>query len=198
MNLYAVIKKADYRIIFIVIAVSAVIIGAVTERILFRLSAMSLEVLISDYDNIFSNISSDKSELIRYVFVNYIKSTIILLVLQFTVLGFPYTVYQCFLMLYQYVFVFFALNRCHFGSNIIFLITALTLCLLFSMPIILCMMKCSLQSFVYCNENHVKIFHRTKYQLQTDIKIGIIILIYRALGSVVEAVVCTDLFARLF
>lgn len=198
MNLYAVIKKTDYRFWFIVAILTATISGILFEGILFRLSPISWDVLLIEYEELFTQNTINKIDLIRYVIVNDMKRILIIMLLQFTVLGLPYALYQCFVVHYRYIFLLFAMSRCHFGSKYIFCISAFVLCFVFYVPVFLCVMKRALRSFLYCNDNNVRFYRCTKYQLQTEVKIGIIILIYRAIGSVIESVVCTDLFARLF
>jgi len=43
-----------------------------------------------------------------------------------------------------------------------------------------------------------KLWYCTKYRLQTELKMGIIILLYLAFGAVVQSFLCTALFERIF
>jgi len=102
-----------------------------------------------------------------------------------------------YLTVYRYVFLMAAIFRSGICSSYILCICYIMICFLFHVPTFLYCIRVSCNSYIYCKENHTKLYHCTKYQLQTELKIGIIMLMYTAFGAVVESIICTGLFARI-
>ena len=198
MNLYPTIKKTNYRFWFVFVFMIAILSGIIIERIMFQLSSASWEKTINQYHSLICENTLEKIDVLRYLLKHDMKKQMVLLVLCFSVAGFPCTAYFFYSTIYHDIFFLMAMYRCGIGSKYIICITTIVIGLVFCIPAFWYCMKLSFKSFLYCAENNLKFYRCSKYQLQTEVKIGIIILLYHILGSVVEAMICTDLYVRIF
>lgn len=198
MNVFAAVRKKDYRILSIVVFFAAVLSGIVMEHLLYRLTSDAVESIVSEYGALFAVSEFEQAELVRYLLKTELGKYLTLILLSFSVLGIFGNVLMFYLSVYRYIFFMAAIYRSGVGSGYILCVCAGLLCFVFLIPAFLYCIRLSYNSYLYCKDNGKKLYHCTKYQLQTEIKIGIIILLYTALGVVVESIVCTDLLRRMF
>ena len=198
MKTIAAVWKNDYRLVAGIVFVLAILSGLVMERIYFGLSTDSVSKILSEYSGILTGYAFDKSEMVRYLMKSELKKYLILILLSFSVVGIFGNLIVFFATVYHYVFLMAAVYRSDIGSAYVLCIAAVLLCLLSCLPVFLYCIRLSCKSFVYCTGNGTKLYHCTKYQLQTELKIGIIILLYTTLGIIAEGMICTGLFGRMF
>lgn len=198
MKLPAVIKKKDYRIFVLAVFCVAIPAGIAAEHLLYRFCAESAETILSDYSKIFTECEPLQSELVRYLVKSELKKYLLLILLSFSVLGIIGNLGMLFITVFRYMFLMTAVYRSGAGSGYVLCIGAVLLCFLFFMPVYLYCIRLSYTSYLQCRENNTKLWHCTKYQLQTELKMGIIMLGYIALGAVVQGIVCTGLFEQMF
>lgn len=189
-------KRVNYKgIIFLVIIIAAFAALAV-ERILYRIAGET-EVL-SLYKELISITTEDRKEFFCYLLTKRLKQTFCLIVLAFTVAGFPIHVLMFFQQTYYYLFFVAAMYHNRNDLEFILCIPVVLIWFLFCLPVYGWCIKTSLESFQSCLKNGKGIHYDTKYQLQTEVKIGIIILVYVALGAAVDSVVCTYFLQAVF
>ena len=198
MRAITAIRKKDYRMLTAIVFGIAVIIGMLTECLLYRFSADSVNSIVSGYGEAVSQAEYVQTELMGYLLKSELKQYLILVALSFSVLGLFGNVLVFYLKVYRYSFLMAAIYRSGIGGGYILCICYVLLCFLFLIPAFLYCIRLSCNSYVYCRENQTKLYRCTKYQLQTELKIGIIMVMYTAFGAVVESIVGTGLFERMF
>lgn len=190
--------RSDYRYLFVTIVSISVLCGFVFEKILFQLSGNPSELVLTEYQSYAHEYELIKSELFRYLLNSEMKKYILLLGLSYTIAGIFCDTLLCYITVYRYVFFLAAIYRFELGSRYVLCIAVGVIGLLLCIPVFLYCFKVSYKSYFACMENHTKLCRCTKYQLQTNIKMGIIIILYCVLGIVVETFICTDLFMQIF
>lgn len=198
MNALATIRKMDYRFLVLAVFCIAVPAGIMTEHLLYRFSPGNVEAILSDYGMLFTGYETLQSELVWYLVKAELKKYLLLILLSFSVVGIIGNLGMLFITVYRYMFLMTAVYRSGVGSGYILCIGAVLLCFLFFVPAFLYCVRLSYTSYLYCRDNNTKLWHCTKYQLQTELKMGIILLGYIALGAVVQGIICTGLFERMF
>ena len=192
------VNKKNYRLLVLVVLCIAIPAGIVSEHLLYRIAMDDIETILTDYAKIFSGDETLRSEVVYYLLKSELKKYIVLFLLSFSVFGIAGNLGMLFLSIYRYMFFMTAVYRGGIGSGYILCIGAVLLCFLFFVPAFIYCIRLSYASYLYCKDNHTKLWHCTKYQLQTELKMGIIMLVYTALGAVVQGIVCTGLFERMF
>lgn len=190
--------KSDYRIIFLSLFALSALFGVLLENVLFRFSGMDSEEIISVLGTTFDADMISKSKLFWYLFRSEFKIYGVFLILSYTAIGMFSNTIICCCIIYRYIFLMAAIFRCNLGSRYILCIAAVLLCFVCCVPVLVYGLKTAVKSYQYCNSNGTKLYHCTKYQLQTDVKIGIIMVLYIMLGIAVKSTVCAGLFIRMF
>jgi len=198
LNLFTAVKKKDYRFLTAIVLISAILAGIMTEHLLYRISAEKVENVLSEYSLTISTYDSQSADILRYILNAELKKYILMIVLSFSVVGIISNLLMLFVSVYRYIFLLTAVWRSGIGSSYVLCVSAVLLSLLFLVPTFLYCIRLSYYSYFNCKENRTKLWHCTKYQLQTELKMGIIMLVYIALGAVVQSFVCTGLFERMF
>lgn len=198
MKAIAAIRKNDYRRLAAIVFGIAVVTGILMERLLYRFSADSANTIVSGYGASVIGANLNRTELMWYLLKTDLKQYLFQVFLSFSALGLFGNLMFFYLTVYRYIFLMAAIYRSDVSSGYILCICFVLICFLLCVPTFLYCIRLSCNSYLYCKENHTKLYHCTKYQLQTELKIGIIMLVYTAFGAVVESVICTGLFERIF
>ena len=180
--------------VLLLAAVSAFVI----ERVLNRFCGKATVQIISGYAELVSITTEERKDFICYLLTSRLKQTIFLMVSAFTVAGLPIHVLLFFLKSYHYLFFFAAMYHNRSDLGVVLCIPVVIIWFLFCIPVYSWGIKTSLFSFRNCLKDGKGICYSTKYQLQTEVKIGIIILIYVALGALVDSIVCTYFLQSVF
>jgi len=198
LNVFAAVRKKDYRILVVVVFMSAILFGLLTERFLYRLSAEEAGTIVSYYGSQFAEYEIERSKFLNYVLKTELKRFLLMLLLSFSSVGIIVNICILFGTVYRYIFFLMAVYRSGVGSGFILCLCAVILCLILLAPAFLYCIRLSYHSYLYCKDNMTKLWYCTKYRLQTELKMGIIILLYLAFGAVVQSFLCTALFERIF
>lgn len=168
------------------------------EHLAYRISAASAENILSEYATALSAYKNGLSGLLPYFLKTELKKYMFLIIISFCAYGIWGNLLFFFLTIYRYVFLMSAFFRSHINSAYVLCICTALLCLIFYVPQFLYCIRLSYYSFLYCKDKGTMLYHCTKYQLQTELKIGIIMLLYTMLGVVVESIVYTRLLGQIF
>ena len=191
------IGRTDYRIM----AVGAILIAAVSavllENALFHASNVSTELLVAEYKQYFVGFKFTGNGYFRYLLRTEMRKFIVLILLSFSFLGFPLNLLSLYLKPYRYIFLMCFFGRCRNGIESIICITAVFFCLICCIPAYIHLLAVSNRSFDYCTKNHKRFYHCSKYKLQSEVKICIIILIYIVFEMAVETITCGYLFRQI-
>lgn len=198
MKPFVYIEKADYKVLSVFVMLIATVSAVLLERALFYVAKDSAQGILEEYKTLFSGADAIDKGYYRYLIHSELKKFIILLVLSFSAFGFPVNLVSFYLKIYRYIFFAVSIYRCELGSSYLLGITAVVLCLLLSIPLYFHLLGLSYRSYLYCNNNAKRFYHCTKYKLQSEVKICIIILIYIVFASLIETIACGYLFSRMF
>ncbi len=198
MKLFLTQKCVDYKVIVILVVCLATVVALVVERVLYQLCGKTADWIIAEYKELVFITSEERKEFFCYLLTNRLKQTICLIISAFTIVGLPVHVLMFFQKTYRYLFFLAAMFHNRSDLGFILCIPVAIIWFLFCVPVYVWGIKTSLYSFRTCLKDGKGICHSTKYQLQTEVKIGIIILMYVALGAVVDCVVCTYFLQSMF
>lgn len=198
MNLFAAFRKKDYKVFAVPVFFLAVLFGILTEHLLYGISSEKIGAELSDFALSFMGCKWDNGELLQYVLKTELKKYLVMVLISFSVIGIVVNQAMFFATVFRYIFLLTAVYRSGIGSGYILCIGAVLLCLFFSVPAFLYCIRLSYHSYLCCKSNKTKLWHCTKYQLQTELKMGIIMLVYITFGAVVQSLLCTGLFERMF
>ena len=190
-------KSVNYKGIVVAVVLAASVAAVVVEQILYRLSCETPETMFSLYRELIDVTAEDRKAFFYYLITNRMKQTLCLIVCGFTVAGLPIQMMMFFRKIYHYLFFVMVMHHNPDGSFILCLPLVL-IWFLFCIPVYAWCIKTSLGSFRNCLKDGKGIHYSTKYQLQTDVKIGIIILVYVAFGAAFESIVCTYFLQAMF
>ena len=189
--------KTDYRIM----ALGAILIAAVSavllENALFHVSNESADLLVAEYKQCFAGFKFFGSGYFRYLLRTEIKKYAALIFFSFSFFGFPLNLLSLYLRLYRYIFLMSSFVRCWNGFESIICIIAVLFCLICCIPAYIHLLAVSNRSFDYCTKNHKRFYHCSKYKLQSEVKICIIILIYIVFEMVLETITCGYLLGQI-
>lgn len=188
---------ADYKVFMVIAVATASLTAFLIERVLYHFSEESVNMLLSEYGSGFLGLRITDKKYIGYVLRIELRRCILMVLLSFTVLGFPVNLTSLFIKIYRYVFLMVSLCRCGIGKGNILCIAAMCFSLLLCIPPYVYLMGLSYRSLLYCRQNNKRIYHCTKYKLQSEVKICIIILIYVVLECVLETITCGYLLGRM-
>lgn len=198
MKLFLTQKCVDYKVIVILVVCLATVVAVVIERVLYQLCGETTEQMFLTYADLISITAENQKVFCCYLLMNRLKQTFFLIVVAFTIVGLPIHMFMFFQKIYHYLFFVVALYHNRSNIGFVLCIPVVIIWLLFCVPVYCWGIKTSLYSFRSCLKDGKGICHSTKYQLQTEVKIGIIILMYVALGAVVDCVVCTYFLQSMF
>lgn len=192
------LRMKNYRLLTISVFIIAVLAGIVMEHFLYRISTDAIGNIISEYGIAVSGSGKGASGLFADLLKTELKNYLLLILFSFTVVGIFGNLFLFFLTIYRYVFLMSALYRSGGGNADILCICAVLLCFLLLVPRFLYCIRLSYYSYLFCKEKGTKLYHCTKYQLQTELKIGIIMILYTMFGVVVESIIYTKLLGHIF
>ncbi len=198
MKLFLTQKGVDYKVIVILVVCLATVVAVVIERVLYQLCGETTGQMLLPYADLISVTTENKKAFFFYLLTNRLKQTFFLIVVAFTVVGLPIHILMFFQKIYHYLFFVAAMYHNRSNTGFVLCIPVTIIWLLFCVPVYCWCIKTSLYSFRSCLKDGKGIRYSTKYQLQTEIKIGIIILVYVALGAAIDSVVCTYFLQAMF
>ncbi len=198
MKLFLAQKNANYKSIVVLVVLLAAVSALVVERVSYRLCGKTAEQIISEYTELVFIATEERKEFFCYLLTSRLKQTIFLIISAFTVAGLPVHVLMFFQKIYRYLFFLAAMYHNRSDLGFVLCIPVAVIWFLFCIPVYGWGIKTSLCSFRSCLKDGKGIRYSTKYQLQTEVKIGIIILVYVALGAAIDSVVCTYFLQSVF
>lgn len=186
MNSLRAIYKVDYRILAIIIVIISSSVAVLSERVLYNLSPEQIHETVISYWDIYLSDTIVISEYFWYLLKSELKKFSVLYVLNFTCYGIWCNVIVFVLSIYRSVFFIVSMHRELSKGWMFYVCTGI--CFLYHIPVYLYYLNCSGKSMIYCVKNNVKLCHCSKYQLQTELKMVIILMLYIILGVVLETV----------
>ena len=186
MNSLRSIYKVDYRILAIIIVLVGSMFAVLAERLLFYLSSDRIQETVITYWDIYLTDTIVISEYFWYLVKSEIKKFSILYLLDFTCYGIWCNVIAFAITIYRSMFFILSMQRDMSNGWMFYICTGMSF--LYHIPVYLYNLKCSGKSMIYCVKNNVKVCHCTKYQLQTELKMVIILMLYIILGVILETI----------